>query len=816
MKKSKSALRKKEKKIEKLEAQEGLIESEVHKDVKQGVLPPFEILEISKGAQRLNLMIDSWSRGIGFDGNESKDMARDLLKGALDLQESLVMLCNLQETPKHFVQMDNEHDRLYKAGSHSDRFTEKFDISNMLPARHSVDGSTRSSSSELKRVIRESLARQNLLSTASDQEDDTKKLDLFSDIPSTSSSQSSMANSNNSASMDWSVSSTSKETKTKSPNVIAKLMGLEEFPSQTSPPRLKQQDSKNIVVHKRLITDIEMPNVRNAYPTSRSKDPQKKKLKEVIDTMHLKGLLKDKDVQGLSQHSCNPRFSLLKENEETPPIVVIKPLPLSRRENGSLPSFRKLEAEEVSSSEMSSQGEGALEIEEIHNKVEARRELLTSTSIHNNVARKLKSILVKVEPKEKPIRRPTQQERNSNSTVSKGKREVREHRGKASANTIQLGSAPLTHKPEEKGARNKKHEEGEKVLSNRKMPEEKSNDRRITLSRSSLQDAATSVKSRKHHSSQIFPRDPILRQESPAKNSIPVRSRQSTADISPGQAKIKATRSTKPVNKSMTTIPTKRSQSKQRNVGNKQTDNTGSVSTVIRSDPEDHWTAVNDTVTTKTQIEDHGEEEQTSRFEAETVYSQQRSSTEPTERKEILDRQVKNKINPKELLLSNSSFLWRAEDLFEPHMKQPIFSLAAFSEDVNMIDTRLALDCANEILERKSGRISPADHSFSWIYRVNLRTSMSVDQLLGEVSQDFDEVINYARVGNDINKMVECDIQCKGRPISGAWELDWQSGFSVKEADQVFGELEKHILSELIEEIIIVDYGATVVQHFVT
>lgn len=217
---------------------------------------------------------------------------------------------------------------------------------------------------------------------------------------------------------------------------------------------------------------------------------------------------------------------------------------------------------------------------------------------------------------------------------------------------------------------------------------------------------------------------------------------------------------------------------------------------------------------------DHGVEEQTSRFEVETVYSQQRSSTESTEeRTEILARQAKtkgtakNKINLKELLLSNSSFLRRAEDLFELHMKQPILSRAAFSEDVNMIETRLAFDCANELLESKSRRISPAGHSSFWIHTVNLRTSMSLDQLLGEVSQDYDEVISYAKGGKDIHKMVECDIQCKGRPVSGAWELDWQSGFSVKEADQVFGELEKHILSELIEEIIIVDYGATVVQH---
>jgi len=56
----------------------------------------FQVMEVSRGAQKLNQMIDSWSKGVIFDG-QSKDIAQDLLKGALDLQESLVMLGKSQE-----------------------------------------------------------------------------------------------------------------------------------------------------------------------------------------------------------------------------------------------------------------------------------------------------------------------------------------------------------------------------------------------------------------------------------------------------------------------------------------------------------------------------------------------------------------------------------------------------------------------------------------------------------------------------------------------------------------------------------------------
>ncbi|KAF8402618.1 hypothetical protein HHK36_010707 [Tetracentron sinense] len=50
----------------------------------------------NKGLVRNLQMIDSWSKEMRFDG-QSKDIARDLLRGAFDLQESLIMLSKLQD-----------------------------------------------------------------------------------------------------------------------------------------------------------------------------------------------------------------------------------------------------------------------------------------------------------------------------------------------------------------------------------------------------------------------------------------------------------------------------------------------------------------------------------------------------------------------------------------------------------------------------------------------------------------------------------------------------------------------------------------------
>ncbi|GMP53754.1 hypothetical protein CsSME_00019128 [Camellia sinensis var. sinensis] len=56
----------------------------------------FQLMEVLKGAHKINQVIDSWSKRTSLDGS-SKEITKDLLKGALDLQESLMMLGKLQE-----------------------------------------------------------------------------------------------------------------------------------------------------------------------------------------------------------------------------------------------------------------------------------------------------------------------------------------------------------------------------------------------------------------------------------------------------------------------------------------------------------------------------------------------------------------------------------------------------------------------------------------------------------------------------------------------------------------------------------------------
>ena len=56
----------------------------------------YQLMEISRGAQKINQVTDSWPEEKGFD-RQTKDIAEELLRGALDLKESLTMLGKLQE-----------------------------------------------------------------------------------------------------------------------------------------------------------------------------------------------------------------------------------------------------------------------------------------------------------------------------------------------------------------------------------------------------------------------------------------------------------------------------------------------------------------------------------------------------------------------------------------------------------------------------------------------------------------------------------------------------------------------------------------------
>ncbi|KAJ0745444.1 hypothetical protein HanPI659440_Chr10g0398721 [Helianthus annuus] len=297
------------------------------------------LVEVKNGAQNLHEAIDLWSKGVSFK-TQPKDIAKDLLKGALDLQESLMMLGKLQEVSclANFKRKQEKPSEEPFSRIGSDRF-ESFEIydSGYEKERKLANGSSRDCFTELREVIIEGLSKQNLLppnksyqesSFSSTNIEGTRKPQLSPDIASTSSStSSSMVHSTHEFTSFDSFSSRATDEKSKGSNVIAKLMGLEEFPAK--PPR-KQLD---ITSKMRPVYDVDLPNAKKPQFSVQKSDREHMPLDEIVKMMQSKGLLRTnkRDMKRTSK-----RFE-----DDASPIVLMRP-----QRVGSYPDHLKVKVHE--------------------------------------------------------------------------------------------------------------------------------------------------------------------------------------------------------------------------------------------------------------------------------------------------------------------------------------------------------------------------------------------------------------------------------------------------------------------------------------
>ncbi|XP_028105969.1 uncharacterized protein LOC114305037, partial [Camellia sinensis] len=246
-----------------------------------------------------------WSVGMTIDGH-SKEIAKDLLKGALDLQGSLIMLGKLQDKLWENRKEKSRGDRIGEVGierTKSHHFQDHDSQMGFEKLGFSADGCSRDCFDELRTVIRDGLARQNLLLPSCTEKKaycDKRTLDSGTDIASTSSSQSFQGF----ASSDSSLKSNAPH-KSKGSNLIAKLMGLEEIPSETvqiSPQ--KKLESKKISFQRRPMFEIDMPKARKSHSADYKVDTEQKKLKEIVkrfENMQFERLVNGNSDEGVHQ-----------------------------------------------------------------------------------------------------------------------------------------------------------------------------------------------------------------------------------------------------------------------------------------------------------------------------------------------------------------------------------------------------------------------------------------------------------------------------------------------------------------------------------
>ncbi|XP_050238863.1 uncharacterized protein LOC126688271 [Mercurialis annua] len=241
-------------------------------------LSDFHVKEISKGAQKLNQILRACSNGLNFDGY-SIEIGKELLKGAMDLEESLRMLVNMQEASEYMTNQSKTRITLLEddedEGDHTMIVADNKQLARPI---FSFDKHSRNShyiQDAARSDLKKRLMAPNKHSEFTYSSRDAHNLS-GSDSASHRRYSSYGLNINNLAAFseekNGSSSSISKPEIGRIPNVIARLMGLQELPENNN-------DSKN-------------PTVKESSSREKMEGRSKKKIAEGSSTP----VRKEKDI----------------------------------------------------------------------------------------------------------------------------------------------------------------------------------------------------------------------------------------------------------------------------------------------------------------------------------------------------------------------------------------------------------------------------------------------------------------------------------------------------------------------------------------
>ncbi|XP_022750450.1 uncharacterized protein LOC111299499 [Durio zibethinus] len=183
-------------------------------------LSHLHIEEILRGAKKLNQILRGCSNGFNFD-RYSIEIGRELLKGAIDLEESLRILVDLQEGSEHLITPQRKSlITLPEEDEDDDENTVKIaDQKQLDRPRFSFDRPSRNYN-DIQEVAGTDLKLRLKVLAASNSHSNKRSVSYGPDIKSITA----FSEQNHSSSLQ------SKQEKSRIPNVITKLMGFNELP----------------------------------------------------------------------------------------------------------------------------------------------------------------------------------------------------------------------------------------------------------------------------------------------------------------------------------------------------------------------------------------------------------------------------------------------------------------------------------------------------------------------------------------------------------------------------------------------------------
>ncbi|XP_010494213.1 PREDICTED: uncharacterized protein LOC104771399 [Camelina sativa] len=164
-----------------------------------------------------------------------------------------------------------------------------------------------------------------------------------------------------------------------------------------------------------------------------------------------------------------------------------------------------------------------------------------------------------------------------------------------------------------------------------------------------------------------------------------------------------------------------------------------------------------------------------------------------------------NEINLKKIFVKSQLFLDTAKALFKLNIPPNVFHDASVESNYYQEDKNLILECGFELMKRKRRFQELSVHPF---VKVPISSSKvnSLDHLIRQMSKELEKLRAYGRdynIGSHVEDYVlERDVHHKDPNLNSMWDMGWNdSMLAFIEKDDVMRDIEREVFSGLLEEI---------------
>ncbi|XP_010481960.1 PREDICTED: uncharacterized protein LOC104760693 [Camelina sativa] len=174
-------------------------------------------------------------------------------------------------------------------------------------------------------------------------------------------------------------------------------------------------------------------------------------------------------------------------------------------------------------------------------------------------------------------------------------------------------------------------------------------------------------------------------------------------------------------------------------------------------------------------------------------------------KQETTDTLSENEINLKKIFVKSQLFLDTAKALFKLNIPPNVFHDASVESDYYQEDKNLILECGFELMKRKRRFQELSVHPF---VKVPISSSKvnSLDHLIRQMSKELEKLRADGRdynIGSHVEDYVlERDVLHKDPNLNSMWDMGWNdSMLAFIEKDDVMRDIEREVFSGLLEEI---------------